>query len=445
MNILKMALRMLEHYPLCNNCLGRQFAMLGNHMENFERGAAIKATLISEAYSKFSSKNSQRCKGVLKVLARNGFSEAARRIIHDLNIPFSHSEKSLKCFLCDDSYRLINDLTKQAWLQLRRYDFTSFLVGIKLPVSVGEREDEFKARFNVCHSENMRNEFTRLIGKRLVKLTGKSVEHRIPQVVVLINPITRTTTLQINPLYLRGLYRKLIRGIPQSKWFCSECKGKGCEKCSWTGKMYSESVEEIIGQPVLDATLGVKSSFHASGREDIDARMLGDGRPFILEITRPKKRFLNLDELEKNINAYGKGKVKISNLRIVDRDAIRKLKIGESSQKEYLVNIKFVNALTPDDLCTLEERLTNTIIKQRTPKRVSHRRSDLTREKYIYQVKVKKLSPKKAEMRIRCQGGLYVKELVTGDDGRTQPNVSAILKNEAVPVNLDVIKIIMEG
>jgi tRNA pseudouridine synthase 10 len=413
-------------------------------MENFERGAAIKAALTLEAHSRFTSKHSQWSKGVLKILVRNGFSEAARRIIHDLNIPFSYSEKPSKCFLCDDSFRHINYLAEQAWLQLSCYDYKSFLVGITLPVSVGEREDEFKARFNVCHSENMRNEFTRLIGKRLAKLTGKSVEHRTPQVVVLINPLTRTISLQINPLYLRGSYRKFVRGIPQSKWFCSECKGKGCEKCSWTGKMYSESVEEIIGQPVLDATLGVKSSFHASGREDIDARMLGDGRPFILEITKPKKRFLNLDELEKIINAYGKDKVKVSNLRIVNREAIRKLKIGESSQKEYLVNIKFENALTPDDLCKLEERLTNTMIKQRTPKRVSHRRSDLTREKYIYQVKVKKLSPKEAEMRIRCQGGLYVKELITGDDGRTQPNVSAILKNEAVPINLDVINIIME-
>ena len=72
-----------------------------------------------------------------------------------------------------------------------------------------------------------------------------------------------------------------------------------------------------------------------------------------------------------------------------------------------------------------------------------HRRADLTREKYIYEVKVKKLSPKKAEMKIRCQGGLYVKELVTGDEGRTTPNVSELLNNKAKPLKLDVLNVIM--
>ena len=85
------------------------------------------------------------------------------------------------------------------------------------------------------------------------------------------------------------------------------------------------------------------------------------------------------------------------------------------------------------------------MIKQRTPVRVLHRRTDMTREKYIYEVNVKKLSPRKAEMKIRCQGGLYVKELVTGDEGRTVPNVSEILDNKAKPMKLDVLSVIMEA
>jgi tRNA pseudouridine synthase 10 len=76
--------------------------------------------------------------------------------------------------------------------------------------------------------------------------------------------------------------------------------------------------------------------------------------------------------------------------------------------------------------------------------RVLHRRADLTREKYIYKVKVKKVSPKKAEMEIRCQGGLYVKELVSGDEGRTAPSVSELLGNKAKPIKLDVLSVIVE-
>jgi tRNA pseudouridine synthase 10 len=92
----------------------------------------------------------------------------------------------------------------------------------------------------------------------------------------------------------------------------------------------------------------------------------------------------------------------------------------------------------------LEENLNGIIVKQQTPLRVVHRRADLTRERYIYEVKVKKVSPKKAEMQIRCQGGLYVKELVSGDEGRTVPSVSELLGNRAKPLKLDVLNVIMD-
>jgi tRNA pseudouridine synthase 10 len=108
------------------------------------------------------------------------------------------------------------------------------------------------------------------------------------------------------------------------------------------------------------------------------------------------------------------------------------------------VLIEFENAVSEKDLRLLEETLSGTSIKQQTPLRVLHRRADLTREKYIYEVKVKKVSLKRAEMKIRCQGGLYVKELVSGDEGRTVPNVSELLGNRAKPLKLDVLNVIME-
>jgi tRNA pseudouridine synthase 10 len=194
----------------------------------------------------------------------------------------------------------------------------------------------------------------------------------------------------------------------------------------------------------LKATSGLKASFHASGREDIDARMLGRGRPFVIEITRPKKRFVNLKQLQKEVNARGRGKVQVSSMKFADKTVVRKLKKGESKQKEYRVLIEFENQVAAKDLRCLEKELANVMIKQQTPLRVVHRRADMIREKYIYEVNVKKLSRKKAEMKIRCQGGLYVKELVTGDEGRTIPSVSAILSNKAKPMKLDVLNVLMD-
>jgi tRNA pseudouridine synthase 10 len=108
------------------------------------------------------------------------------------------------------------------------------------------------------------------------------------------------------------------------------------------------------------------------------------------------------------------------------------------------VLIEFENAISKGGLRFLEEKLSGALIKQQTPLRVLHRRADLTRERYIYEVKVKKVSPKKAEMQIRCQGGLYVKELVSGDEGRTVPSVSELLGNRAKPLKLDVLNVIMD-
>ena len=68
--------------------------------------------------------------------------------------------------------------------------------------------------------------------------------------------------------------------------------------------MYQESVEEFISEPVLLAAKGVASKFHGSGREDIDARMLGNGRPFVLEISEPKIRTLDYKILEMEMSQF---------------------------------------------------------------------------------------------------------------------------------------------
>jgi tRNA pseudouridine synthase 10 len=172
--------------------------------------------------------------------------------------------------------------------------------------------------------------------------------------------------------------------------------------------------------------------------------MLGSGRPFVIEVSKPKKRFLDLKKIEAEVNANAEGKVEVSGLCFSSKDVVRRLKKGESAQKEYRVLIDFEREISEEQLRLVEEQLSGILIKQQTPLRVLHRRADLIREKYIYEVKVKKVSLKRAEMQIRCQGGLYVKELVSGDEGRTKPSVSELLENTAKPLKLDVLNVIMD-
>ena len=443
MNVLEKALQMLEAHALCDHCLGRQFALLGYSIENSDRGKALKLSLTLQASALAQSKDPEGLKA-LKILATNGFSREAAETIQHLKKRVPKKAQLKTCFLCEGRFHLLDGLIRKALDEIASYEYTTFLVGVELPVAVEEREDEFKAAFNVSYGENIRHEFGRLLGKSVEAQTGKTVEYRKPDLVIIVNPFTENVKLQVNPLFVAGRYRKLVRDIPQSKWFCSGCRGKGCERCGWTGKLYPESVEELVSKPFLEAAEGEKTAFHASGREDIDARMLGSGRPFVVEVSKPRKRFLDLRELKETINNCATGKVEVSNLRFTNKDVVRRLKKAESAQKEYRVLVEFESDVSEGDLCLVAEKLSNASIKQQTPLRVLHRRADLTREKYIYEVKVKKVSPKTAEMQIRCQGGLYVKELVSGDEGRTVPSVSELLGNRAKPLKLDVLNVIVD-
>jgi tRNA pseudouridine synthase 10 len=443
MDILEKAFELLSKYPLCDHCLGRQFALLGYSMENNVRGQALKVSLTLQANNLSSEKNPEGIKQ-LKILSTNGFSREAQETLKHLKKRMPKSETENKCFLCENKFELVDSLTQKALGTIEGYEFTTFLVGIELPTKIEEREDEFKASVNIGYGESIKHEFGRLLGKALAKRTGKEPDYLKPDLVVVFNPFIYKVRIQVNPLFVAGRYRKLLRTIPQSKWFCSECRGRGCEKCGGTGKLYPESVEELSSKQLLQAAQGEEAFLHASGREDIDARMLGRGRPFVIEVSKPKKRFIDLKLIEDQVNFDAVGKVEVSGLHFTTKDVVRHLKKGEGAQKEYSLLADFENELSIQDLRRIEEQLSGTCIKQQTPQRVLHRRADLIREKYIYQVKVKKVSLKRALLEIRCQGGLYVKELVSGDEGRTVPNVSDLLNNRAKTLKLDVLNVIMD-
>jgi len=414
---------------------------LARGVGNEERGRALKLSLAMQVAA-LTLAGDKKGFGQLKVLAVNGFSAEAVEVLRQ-NRKRLPKTASKTCFLCDGKFQTLDNLAHKALKETGYYEYSTFLVGVELPVKVEEREDEFKAAFNVTFGESIRHEFGRVLGKRLERETGKMVDFRKPDLAIVVNPFKENVALQVNPLFVAGRYRKLVRDIPQSKWFCSSCRGRGCEKCGGTGKLYPESVEEIVSKPLLEAAEGEKSAFHASGREDIDARMLGTGRPFVVEISKPRKRSLDLAHALEAINIVGEGKVKVSKLRFTNRDVVRRLKKAESAQKEYRVLVEFERDVSDAELQAVEQDLTGALIKQQTPLRVVHRRADLTRERYIYKVKVKKVAPNQAELIVRCQGGLYVKELVSGDEGRTVPSVSGLLGTGTKTLKLDVLKVIV--
>ena len=83
----------------------------------------------------------------------------------------------------------------------------------------------------------------------------------------------------------------------------------------------------------------------------------------------------------------------------------------------------------------------NQKIHQRTPNRVSHRRVDKIRGKFVYKIDGKFIKSNLFEFKIQTQGGTYIKELISGDDGRTSPSFSEVFNFPLVCKELDVLEI----
>ena len=203
--------------------------------------------------------------------------------------------------------------------------------------------------------------------------------------------------------------------------------------------MYQESVDELIRPAVLVAALASDTTFHGAGREDIDARMLGTGRPFIVEAVRPRRRSIDLVQLQEEINRQSAGKVEVGKLEMVGCDAVEKLK-NATFEKTYQALVWLGSEVSEEKLKSVLTELVGSI-DQRTPTRVSHRRADKLRVRNVYSADLNEASGRSVRITIRGDSGLYIKELISGDGGRTLPSLANSLGVDAVVEELDVINV----
>ena len=392
---------------ICNHCLGRKFSDCVEGDGNEDRGIKIREALNLEAY------------------------DGECEICHNI---FKYIE--------EDVLDLVNEK-----INLLNLEFETFVVGCKLPKEIVEKDQEISEKFDF-DVEIIKREVNRQTGKLLEANLEQNVDFDGEDVLVMVdfrrmlredakNPIK--VRLQITPIFIEGRYRKLIRGIPQTKWPCTKCKGKGCEECNFTGKQYPESVEELLSEVVLRHTNGYEAKFHGAGREDIDVRMLGTGRPFVLEIKEPKIRKIDLDKIAEEVAVSAKGKTEYLNLKFTERRRKAEIKVSSpATYKVYRALVKCEDEIKEEDLEKLQSLH---LIKQRTPIRVSHRRADKIREKEVKSIESELIDPKTFEMIIKTEGGLYIKELISSDEGRSNPSVSEVLGTQAICAELDVIEV----
>ncbi|MCW6170810.1 MAG: tRNA pseudouridine(54/55) synthase Pus10 [Thermoplasmatales archaeon] len=381
-----------NYRKICKRCFGRCFALEGHGESNLERGEKFIdhfEALSSKGYEMVDEDDCQFCNGIF--------------------LKFQHYFDMIQ-----------KDLSE--------YEFNDFLVGSTFDDSAIEQEKEIQEIFQ-NKGESIKKEFNREFGKFISEKTEKKVNFKEPEIMIRMDMRYDSFSLQIKSLFVSGTYRKLVRGIPQTRWIHRDPS--------------SPSVETIIGNRINLLANGTNFFLHGAGREDVDVLMLGNGREFAIEVENPKKRMFSLSGLESLINGSGEG-VEVFGLKPSSKESVVMIK-AEKNDKTYRLGLKFPTTVDMAKLKMLEEKFSGKDIYQRTPLRVSSRRSDLVRKRTIRKLELEDSTESEVTLLIRAESGTYIKELVHGDDGRTEPSISREYGEMPEILYLDVVEIHREN
>ena len=202
----------LSRGSTCDHCLGRQFAQVSTGMTDEDRGKIVRRLLKSPSF-----------RG--------------------------------KCVVCAGIFRKLPGYAETAGKRLAKIEHGTFLVGTLMSSDMIRREEALWEDVGIEHCESIRSELNRELGKLICDITGKDHDPDSPDVTVLLNLEKERLDFVIKPLYVRGKYRKLVRGIPQSKW-----------------DKYEETLEDVIAAPFMLATGGDGHSLHVRSQRDSGAQ-----------------------------------------------------------------------------------------------------------------------------------------------------------------------------
>jgi len=241
-----------------------------------------------------------------------------------------------------------------------------------------------------------------------------------------------TITLRRETLFLVGKYSKRTRDFGQSQW-----------------DQHATSVAETICPVVCELFKSPvdKCLFSASGREDMDVRMLGAGRPFVLQLGDAKCLAPLLDggKMLSEL-VIDTGDVIVKGLTWVDKGVMDWLHWStEQHVKIYRCVIWSEDCLPSQDVLNeVKNSKTNVKVYQKTPLRVLHRRTENTREKTMYSIETERLNDHYAIVTLKASAGAYIKEFIHGDFGRTEPSFCDVVFGRYVRcdiLQLDVLEV----
>ena len=344
------------------------------------------------------------------------------------------------CPFCEDLFLELDLIADRIVTAVDGVEFTKVQLGIHFSKDHVAAEEVLRSTLAGTGSRPLKATLSDAVQSAVAeRLPGIVWVKERPEVMLLFDTLTLGINADIRALFLYGRYRKIERGIPQTRWPCRACRGRdgGCESCNGTGQQYPCSIQSLVCEPMIVSSGAISDAFHGMGREDIDVRCLGDGRPFVAELKSPLRRTLNLEKLTNSINKAAENQIEIHGLRLSNRAEVSRIK-ETKAEKSYTIRFTSEHGLTGEEVTTRIQSLSGQVLEQQTPQRVAHRRADKVRNRKVVSIENILITDDEIQFDVRCESGTYVKELVHSDEGRTNPSVAALLEADCEVILLDV-------
>ena len=116
MDVLEISKKILHEGPICDHCLGRQFAKLSTGLSNKERGQALKLALVLQGDSAY---RREKDNYLLKELSC--CSVFARKTL-------GTEGEDEKCWVCLDKFKKLDVWADKAANALEGLEYSTFLV-----------------------------------------------------------------------------------------------------------------------------------------------------------------------------------------------------------------------------------------------------------------------------------------------------------------------------
>ena len=349
---------------------------LGNHMEEVPRAPSpaglkhlVRIGCCNHCIGRLSGK-----KRFSQTIEDSG--QEVRQTVVSANKQLADVRENIPlCPLCENLFEESDLLADIIYDAIQPYQIKRLQLGTRFPKDQVEEEDNMRKRFGAGGSDGLKTGLVAEIARNLTaRLKGAKLVNEKPHILALIDVLTLTVDLDVRSHYIYGRYRKLERGIPQTRWPCRACKGRGCERCSDTGLQYQRSVQDLIGNPLIEVFDAPEHSFHGMGREDIDVRCMGRGRPFVIEMKEPKIRDFDYQYAMQLINEKAGGSIEVTDLRASNRSEVVRIK-DTPAEKSYTIRFR-VEQMKESEYSVLTAPLDLTKDSNKKSKKKRHRRGD---------------------------------------------------------------------